>query len=126
MTEKPPYDFGVEILEIDRLAGDEGKEAVRQRVRSLMRDKEIWTVLDHDLGGSDWRPGRAAYVLDALIEELEETFRSTRDAANCLVLSAVRAAAAFEQKRDREQKKKYEARRRLEEAIRKESPDAGA
>lgn len=62
---------------------------IEDRVRDIMRDPTLETVLDGDT--ADHRPGRGYYVLRALMEILTEN-SSRRHAADTLVLSAVRVA----------------------------------
>jgi hypothetical protein len=100
MTDTYPdvHDAGVESFPYHDPA-DDGPREIARRLRELMRDPELWTALDGDLGGPDFRPGRGAYVLQIVAEELARMLGSDWAGANCLVLSAVRAAADLKKRK---------------------------
>lgn len=74
---------------------------IKKAVHNLMTDGSRPTTLDHENYKNDYvrkeqRSGRGQYILEAPIEELVEQYGySPHEAANTLVLEAVRVGANF-------------------------------
>ena len=107
-----PPDIGVENFSLKELFPEEYSEEIfRDKLRALMRDKSARLAHDHIVKEEDMRPGRSYYLLQAAMEDLTIVYGSVRAAADCLVLSAVRAGGVAIERQNKQLRLEWEKSR---------------